>query len=48
MDHYPAANFEPALSDLASFLWGEEGGCLYKEHLLLGNGASELIDLVIR
>ncbi|KAI8973383.1 pyridoxal phosphate-dependent transferase [Mycotypha africana] len=45
--HYPAADQEPAKSCLAEFLWGTE----YKKHharLLLGNGASELIDLVIR
>mmetsp|Transcript_12632 Transcript_12632/g.16431 ORF Transcript_12632/g.16431 Transcript_12632/m.16431 type:complete len:392 (-) Transcript_12632:382-1557(-) len=47
IDHYPPSDFEPALSHLAEFLWpgkGEEK----KPLLLLGNGASELIDLVIR
>lgn len=45
--HYPAANQEPAKTSLAQFLWGGD----YAEHhsrLLLGNGASELIDLVVR
>ncbi|KAI9469968.1 MAG: pyridoxal phosphate-dependent transferase [Benjaminiella poitrasii] len=45
--HYPAANQEPAKSYLAEFLWGSS----YIEHqgrLLMGNGASELIDLVVR
>ena len=45
--HYPPANFEPHISHLAKFLWPgnatEYLGCLQ-----LGNGASELIDLVIR
>eukprot|EP00960_Hanusia_phi_P050928 760499-Hanusia_phi.AAC.10 len=47
IDHYPPANFEPHISHLAEFLWGEEAE-LYKNCLQLGNGASELIDLVIR
>ncbi|OBZ90219.1 putative threonine-phosphate decarboxylase [Choanephora cucurbitarum] len=45
--HYPAANQEPAKSCLAEFLWGSD----YAQHhgrLLMGNGASELIDLVVR
>ncbi|KAI9489684.1 pyridoxal phosphate-dependent transferase [Zychaea mexicana] len=45
--HYPAANQEPAKTSLAQFLWPSN----YSEHhgrLLLGNGASELIDLVVR
>lgn len=49
--HYPPADFEPAISDLARWLWpGPEGGDWQEGHsrLLLGNGASELIDLVIR
>ncbi|KAM3567865.1 hypothetical protein VYU27_009998 [Nannochloropsis oceanica] len=52
--HYPPADFEPAISHLASFLWpgkeegGREGGEVHKPLLLLGNGASELIDLVVR
>ena len=47
MHHYPPADFEPALTDLAKFLWpeGHEEG---HSRLLMGNGASELIDLVIR
>lgn len=45
--HYPAANQEPAKTDLAGFLWGADAP---KHHprLLMGNGASELIDLVVR
>ncbi|GAA5811755.1 hypothetical protein MFLAVUS_005198 [Mucor flavus] len=45
--HYPAANQEPAKTHLAEFLWGSN----YAEQhgrLLMGNGASELIDLVVR
>ncbi|KAI8064477.1 pyridoxal phosphate-dependent transferase [Gongronella butleri] len=45
--HYPAANQEPAKSHLAQFLWPND----YQQHhgrLLMGNGASELIDLVVR
>jgi histidinol-phosphate/aromatic aminotransferase/cobyric acid decarboxylase-like protein len=45
--HYPAANQEPAKSHLAEFLWGAN----YQQHhgrLLMGNGACELIDLVVR
>jgi len=49
IDHYPAANFEPAFSDLSDFLVGQEGDAgRIKSRLLLGNGASELIDLVTR
>jgi len=47
IEHYPAADFEPAITDLAQFLFGEN----YhrdKKRLLMGNGASELIDLVVR
>ncbi|PVU86621.1 hypothetical protein BB561_006640 [Smittium simulii] len=45
--HYPPINQEPAKSKLSHFLFGEN----YSDHsnrLLLGNGASEVIDLVIR
>lgn len=50
LHHYPAANFEPAISDLARFLAPDtkEGFEDIRERLLLGNGASELIDLVTR
>lgn len=47
ISHYPPADFEPALTHLAQWLWPES----WEEHkslLVLGNGASELIDLVIR
>lgn len=47
MHHYPPADFEPAISDLAKFLWPTDTA-KGKERLLMGNGASELIDLVIR
>lgn len=47
IDHYPPANFEPHLSDLADFLWPGKAA-EYHACLQLGNGASELIDLVIR
>ncbi|KAI9320714.1 pyridoxal phosphate-dependent transferase [Dichotomocladium elegans] len=45
--HYPAANQEPAKTYLAEFLWPTDAE---KHHarLLMGNGASELIDLVVR
>ncbi|CAM9751600.1 unnamed protein product [Ectocarpus sp. 6 AP-2014] len=46
--HYPPSDFEPAASDLARFLWPGETWTQGRERLLLGNGASELIDLVIR
>ena len=42
VSHYPSADQEPAKSDLANFLK------IDKNRLLLGNGASEVIDLVIR
>mmetsp|Transcript_96397 Transcript_96397/g.201395 ORF Transcript_96397/g.201395 Transcript_96397/m.201395 type:complete len:420 (-) Transcript_96397:568-1827(-) len=55
--HYPPADFEPAVSDLAAWLWREplnnqkpsaEVIADGRQRLTLGNGASELIDLVIR
>jgi len=60
IEHYPAANCEPALSDLAAFLHGSHFGeneytlslpptiDSIHSRLMLGNGASELIDLVTR
>ncbi len=49
ISHYPPSDFEPAISDLALFLWEEpEAASTYKLLMTLGNGASELIDLVIR
>ncbi len=49
ISHYPPSDFEPAISDLALFLWEEpEAVITYKPLMTLGNGASELIDLVIR
>jgi histidinol-phosphate/aromatic aminotransferase/cobyric acid decarboxylase-like protein len=47
MGFYPPANFEPGLTDLAKFLW-PDNWLLNKHRLLLGNGASELIDLIAR
>jgi histidinol-phosphate/aromatic aminotransferase/cobyric acid decarboxylase-like protein len=47
LHHYPAANFEPAITDLAKFLAPQNSADIRKR-LLLGNGASELIDLVTR
>ncbi|KAI8867962.1 PLP-dependent transferase [Ramicandelaber brevisporus] len=49
-NHYPAANQEPAKSALSQFLWGREAGLQESNlgRLLLGNGASELLDLIIR
>ena len=47
--HYPAANQEPALTALSHFLWSNLAEALKnKKRLVLGNGASELIDLVTR
>jgi histidinol-phosphate/aromatic aminotransferase/cobyric acid decarboxylase-like protein len=49
--HYPPADFEPAISDLAAWLWRHRAptaAATGRSRLLLGNGASELIDLVIR
>jgi len=45
--HYPPANFEPHVSHLSDFLW-QGNATEYRGCLQLGNGASELIDLVIR
>ncbi|KAJ2776084.1 hypothetical protein H4R18_005866 [Coemansia javaensis] len=45
--HYPPADQEPARSSLARFLWPDSAGA-EQGRLILGNGASELIDLVIR
>jgi histidinol-phosphate/aromatic aminotransferase/cobyric acid decarboxylase-like protein len=49
IEHYPAANMEPALSDLAR--WVQHDSTDFDDvhsRLMLGNGASELIDLVTR
>ncbi|KAJ2591916.1 hypothetical protein EV177_008810 [Coemansia sp. RSA 1804] len=45
--HYPPADQEPAKTSLARFLW-PAGFESERSRLILGNGASELIDLVIR
>eukprot|EP00667_Euglena_gracilis_P012421 EG_transcript_12756 len=47
MSFYPRADFEPGLTDLAKFLW-PDNWIINKHRLLLGNGASELIDLIAR
>jgi len=47
VDHYPAANCEPAVTDLAGFIDPDDPGNIHA-CLALGNGASELIDLVTR
>eukprot|EP00158_Paraphelidium_tribonemae_P008977 Partr_v1_DN28739_c1_g1_i5_m61661 putative Aminotransferase class I and II len=47
INHYPPANQEPALSSLASWLCPSDVSEL-EDRLILGNGASELIDLVVR
>jgi histidinol-phosphate/aromatic aminotransferase/cobyric acid decarboxylase-like protein len=47
ISHYPSADFEPTITDVAKFFWGKDFH-KYRTKLLLGNGASELIDLVIR
>lgn len=55
IDHYPPSDFDPAWSSLAGFLDGtttdpslSTSAAEIKSRLLLGNGASELIDLCIR
>jgi len=45
IEHYPAADFEPALSAVASWLY--PGGDI-RSKFTMGNGASELIDLITR
>ncbi|KAJ3385217.1 hypothetical protein HDU92_003149 [Lobulomyces angularis] len=45
--HYPPANQEPAKTDLSKFIWPEDYELIHSR-ILLGNGASELIDLVTR
>jgi histidinol-phosphate/aromatic aminotransferase/cobyric acid decarboxylase-like protein len=50
IEHYPAQDFEPAVTDLAGFLAGGDAksACDIRARLILGNGASELIDMVAR
>ncbi|GBB87865.1 hypothetical protein RclHR1_14360004 [Rhizophagus clarus] len=45
--HYPPADQEPAKTSLAQFLWPDDYS-MHRDRLLLGNGASELIDLITR
>merc|ERR1719221_2161472 len=47
VEHYPPANFEPHISELAAFLDPSNPQDM-NQRLMLGNGASELIDLVTR
>ena len=47
--HYPPLDGEPHHSELANFLWrGDPASSEASQRLMLGNGASELIDLLIR
>lgn len=50
IEHYPAQDFEPAVTDLAEFLAGGNPAITadIRSRLLLGNGASELIDMIAR
>jgi histidinol-phosphate/aromatic aminotransferase/cobyric acid decarboxylase-like protein len=50
IEHYPAQDFEPAVTDLAHFLAGgiASDAADIRARLILGNGASELIDMVAR
>lgn len=50
IEHYPAQDFEPAVTDLAQFLAaGHASNAVdIRARLILGNGASELIDMVAR
>eukprot|EP01084_Bolivina_argentea_P148327 259349_1 len=56
IDHYPPLDNEPALTDLAAFIWKNEykknqNGDRFnklKSSLILGNGASELVDIMMR
>ena len=50
IEHYPAQDFEPAVTDLAGFLAASDSGQAadIRSRLILGNGASELIDMVAR
>lgn len=47
-DHYPDSQKEPALTQVASGFWGAEKAEQFKPLLVIGNGASEVIDLTIR
>jgi len=47
IEHYPAANFEPAHSELAAWIQPHDPADV-SARMMLGNGASELIDLVTR
>ena len=45
IDHYPPQTFEPYVSNLNNFIFNKFKS---NTNIILGNGASELIDLVIR
>lgn len=47
IEHYPPSDFEPAITDLAKFLSPEDCSDT-RSRLLLGNGASEMIDMISR
>jgi len=46
--HYPPGDMEPTRTELARFLWPDLDPARQRGMFLLGNGASELIDLVVR
>lgn len=50
IEHYPAQDFEPAVTHLAGFLAADNAdqAADIRSRLILGNGASELIDMVAR
>ena len=53
IDHYPAIDCQPALNDLSDFLWPmsssvEDHHNPNEERLLIGNGASQIIDILMR
>ncbi|KAF4717141.1 hypothetical protein FOZ62_019200, partial [Perkinsus olseni] len=47
IEHYPPSDFEPAITDLAKFLSPDDWSDT-RSRLLLGNGASEMIDMISR
>ncbi|EER14917.1 hypothetical protein Pmar_PMAR000638, partial [Perkinsus marinus ATCC 50983] len=47
IEHYPPSDFEPAITDLAEFLSPHDSADM-RSRLLLGNGASEMIDMISR
>lgn len=45
IDHYPPTDFEPYASNLKNFLFKNK---IINNNIILGNGASEFIDLIVR